>query len=140
MLKSAQTVAARVSAGNVSLILRDARATGVRTVCRESGISAELGDDELRKEDTGSHVFAAVWPGSGCHGGLPQRAESPARGNGVPAGAQRSGVCGHCGRKNHLIYALASYEANERAERLKRPSDKSRVKVVKSVRAKNKAA
>lgn len=35
-----------------------------------------------------------------------------------------------------LIYALASYEANERAERLKRPNNKPRAKVVKSVRAK----
>lgn len=41
--KAAQTVAARVSAGNVALILRDAKANGVYTVYRESDIPSELG-------------------------------------------------------------------------------------------------
>lgn len=41
--KAAQTVAARVSAGNVALILRDANANGVYTIYRESDIPAELG-------------------------------------------------------------------------------------------------
>lgn len=35
-----------------------------------------------------------------------------------------------------LIYALASYEANERAEQMNGIRDKTRVKVVKATRAK----
>lgn len=41
--KAAQTVAARVAAGNVAMILRDAKANGVYTIHRESDIPAELG-------------------------------------------------------------------------------------------------
>lgn len=41
--KAAQTVAARVSAGNVALILRDAKANGVHAIYRESDIPTELG-------------------------------------------------------------------------------------------------
>lgn len=41
--KAAQTVAARVSAGIVGLILRDANANGIYTIHRESDIPAELG-------------------------------------------------------------------------------------------------
>lgn len=40
--KAAQTVAARVSAGNVGMILRDAKANGVYTIYRESDIPEEL--------------------------------------------------------------------------------------------------
>lgn len=41
--KAAQTVAAQVSAGNVALILRDAKANGVHAIYRESDIPSELG-------------------------------------------------------------------------------------------------
>lgn len=41
--KAAETVVARVCAGTVALILRDAKANGVHTVHRESDIPAELG-------------------------------------------------------------------------------------------------
>ena len=45
--KAADTVATRVSAGIVAMILRDAKANGVHAIYRESDIPADLGADNI---------------------------------------------------------------------------------------------
>lgn len=51
--KAAGTVSARMSAGAVALILRDAKDNGVYTIHRESDIPAQLGAAQCHRHQTG---------------------------------------------------------------------------------------